>query len=254
MDMDPKIIRSGLVRAAFLLGLSLVVATCVAGGVAYKVKSLGNTISVTGSAERTITSDIVKWSGRLSRNVGVDGLKDGNTAVKADFATVLQIVHEAGVDDGQITVRPLNVYPVYGSEDPSKPYASQTRIVGYNLDQSFQVESPDVNGVTKLAQAVADRMLQSGVVFTTDSLEYYYSKLAGLKLEMLSEATANAKARAERIVTSTGASLGPLSSAGMGVFQVTAVNSTEISDYGAYDTSAIDKKVTAVARAEFLLR
>ncbi|HSD12779.1 MAG TPA: SIMPL domain-containing protein [Patescibacteria group bacterium] len=254
MEMDPKIIRSGLVRSAFLLGLGLVVSTFVAGSVAYKVKSLGNTISVTGSAERSITSDIVKWSGRLSRNVAVDGLKDGNVAVKADLATALQVVHDAGVDDGQITVRPLNVYPVYGSDEPGKPYAGQNRIVGYNLDQSFQVESPDVKGVTKLAQDVADRMLQSGVVFTTDSLEYYYTKLADLKLQMLSEATENAKARAERIVTSTGAKLGPLSSAGMGVFQVTAVNSTEISDYGAYDTSSIDKKVTAVARAEFLLR
>ncbi|MEY4745050.1 MAG: hypothetical protein RL272_995 [Candidatus Parcubacteria bacterium] len=254
MDMDPKVIRSGLVRSAFLLSLGLIVSTFVAGGVAYKVKSLGNTISVTGSAERTIVSDTVKWSGRLSRNVAVDGLKDGNAAIKADLAAALRVVHDAGVDDSQITVRPLNVYAVYGSDDPNKPYAAQNRIVGYNLDQSFQVESSDVKGVTRLAQDVADRMLQSGVVFTTESLEYYYSKLADLKLEMLSEATGNAKARADRIAASTGAKLGALSSAGMGVFQVTAVNSTDISDYGAYDTTSIDKKVTAVARTEFLLR
>lgn len=248
-----KVIRSGLVRSSLVLALGLVAATAVAGSAAYKLRSLGNTIAVTGSAERTIVSDTVKWSGRMSRTVGTDGLKDGNAAIKADLAAALKVVRDAGVQDEGITVRPLNVYAVYGSEDPSKPYGA-TKIVGYTLDQSFMVESTDVEGVTKLAQDVADRMLAEGVVFSTDSLEYFYSKLAGLKLEMLSEATANAKARAERIVSSTGGKLGPLSSAGMGVFQVTSVNSTEISDYGAYDTSTIDKKVTAVARAEFLLR
>jgi len=40
----------------------------------------------------------------------------------------------------------------------------------------------------------------------------------------------------------------------MGVFQVTSVNSTEISDYGYFDTSAIQKKVTAVVRASFSIK
>jgi hypothetical protein len=40
----------------------------------------------------------------------------------------------------------------------------------------------------------------------------------------------------------------------MGVFQITAVNSTEISDYGSYDTSSIDKKVTAIVRASYTIK
>lgn len=251
--MDLKVIRSALIVSSLILALGLVGATAVAGNFAYKMKSLGNTVAVTGSADRTITSDIVKWSGRISRNVDVAGLKDGNAAVKADLAAARKAIRDAGVTDEQVTVRPVNVYAVYGNSDPTQPYGA-TRIVGYNIEQSFQVESGDVKGVTALSQSVSDAMLASGVLFTTDSLEYYYSKLAELKLEMLAEATANAKARAERIASSTGASLGGITSAGMGVFQVTSVNSTEISDYGAYDTSAIEKKVTAVARAEFMLR
>lgn len=253
MDLDLRIVRSGVTRAALLIALGLVVATAIAAGAAYKMKSLGNTIAVTGSAERTITSDIVKWTGRISKNVGADGLKDGNAEVKKLLGDALALLKVAGVKDEEITVRPVNVYAVYGT-DEGKPYGTSSRIVGYTLDQTFLVESGDVKGVTRLAQDVADKLLDAGIVFTTDSLEYYYTKLAALKLDMLSEATKNAKDRAERIVSSTGGTLGPVSSAGMGVFQVTSVNSTEISDYGAYDTSSIDKKVTAVARAEFLLR
>lgn len=251
--MDLRVVRSGFVRAALLLSLGLVAATAIAAQAAFKVRSLGNTISVTGSAERLIASDTVKWTGRIAKNVGVDGIKDGNAELKQRLGEAVALLKAAGVKDEEITARPVNVYAVYGT-DEGKPYGTSSRIVGYALDQTFVVESSDVKGVTKLAQDVADKMLEEGVVFTTDSLEYYYSKLAALKLDMLSEATKNAKDRAERIVASTGGKLGPVSSAGMGVFQVTSVNSTEISDYGAYDTSSIDKKVTAVARAEFLLR
>ncbi|HTM68857.1 MAG TPA: SIMPL domain-containing protein [Candidatus Binatia bacterium] len=253
MDLDLRVVRSGITRAALIVSLAIVVATGIAAKTAYKMKSLGNTISVTGSAERMISSDTVKWTGRISKNVEADGLKDGNAEIKKRLADALALLKAAGVKDAEITVKPVNVYAVYGT-DEGKPYGTSSRIAGYGLDQSFVVESSDVKGVTKLAQDVADKLLEGGVVFTTDSLEYYYSKLAELKLDMLSEATKNAKDRAERIVSSTGGTLGPVSSAGMGVFQVTAVNSTEISDYGAYDTSSIDKKVTAVARAEFLLR
>jgi hypothetical protein len=37
----------------------------------------------------------------------------------------------------------------------------------------------------------------------------------------------------------------------MGVLQITAVNSTDISDSGTYDTSTIQKQVTGVVRATF---
>lgn len=242
-------LRSALVPAALVLALGLVAATGLASMAFFKAKTLGNVIEVTGSADKTITSDVVKWSGRISRTVGVDGLKSGNAAIKADFASVVDALRAAGVKDEQLTVRPVNVYPTYAS-DPN----GGSHMTGYNVDQGFLVESGDVKGVTALSHDVADKMLASGVVFTTDSLEYYYSKLAELKLQMLSDATANAKARAERIAQSTGAHLGSVRSAGMGVFQVTAVNSTEISDYGAYDTSAIEKKVTAVARTTFQIR
>jgi hypothetical protein len=40
----------------------------------------------------------------------------------------------------------------------------------------------------------------------------------------------------------------------MGVFQVTAPNSIDISDYGTYDTSSVRKQITAIVRASFTIR
>lgn len=234
---------------AAVLALGLVVCAFVIGHTLYQTRTLGNVIEVTGSAERVITSDTVKWSGRISRSTGMDGLNAGNAALKSDLAQVRAALVEAGVSEEQLNVRPTNVYPSYSSDS-----SGASRQTGYNFEQTFTVESGDVRGVTKLAADVADQMLTSGVLFNTDSLEYYYSKIGDLKLEMISEATANAKDRAKRIAESTGARLGTVRAAGLGVFQVTSVNSTEISDYGSYDTSAIEKKITAISRASFQLK
>jgi hypothetical protein len=55
------------------------------------------------------------------------------------------------------------------------------------------------------------------------------------------------------IVESTGRGLGDLRSVSVGVFQVTAPNSTEVSDYGVYDTATVQKDVTAVVNVAFAL-
>jgi hypothetical protein len=40
----------------------------------------------------------------------------------------------------------------------------------------------------------------------------------------------------------------------MGVYQITPVDSTNVSDMGVNDTSTIDKKVTAVANVTFRIK
>ncbi len=56
------------------------------------------------------------------------------------------------------------------------------------------------------------------------------------------------------LVTASGARLGSLRSVDVGVFQVTAPNSTDVSDEGDYDTSTFRKDVTAVVNVTFTLR
>ncbi|HPO83031.1 MAG TPA: SIMPL domain-containing protein, partial [bacterium] len=68
------------------------------------------------------------------------------------------------------------------------------------------------------------------------------------------EAMNDAKARAEKIAQSSGQGVGSLRSASMGVVQVLEPNSTEVSDYGSYDTSTIEKEVMVTVRATFLLK
>ncbi|MFA5340100.1 MAG: SIMPL domain-containing protein, partial [Candidatus Omnitrophota bacterium] len=70
---------------------------------------------------------------------------------------------------------------------------------------------------------------------------------------MLGMASADAKKRAERIASASGNRVGRIRSADMGVFQITPVNSTEVSDWGSNDTSSLEKKVFAVVHADFAI-
>ena len=120
------------------------------------------------------------------------------------------------------------------------------------MRQTVEVRSKDVERVAKVSRESTE-LIDAGVEFESDAPSYFYTKLDELKVEMLAKASANAKVRAESMVKATGNKIGLMRSARMGVFQITPVNSTEVSDWGVNDTSALEKKVTAVVTASFAI-
>jgi len=75
-----------------------------------------------------------------------------------------------------------------------------------------------------------------------------------LRVSLLSDAIKDAQARAAKMAEATGRKVGDLKSAASGVVQVLSSNSLEVSDYGTYDTSKINKNVMVTVRAAFGLK
>jgi hypothetical protein len=123
----------------------------------------------------------------------------------------------------------------------------------YNLTETITVSSPDVAKITAVAKDSAS-LAAGGVLISTQSLEYLYSKLPELRVSLLSAAVSDAKARASELAKSGGAKVGKLRSAASGVVQVTSPNSIDVADYGQYDTSSVDKEVMVTVKATFALR
>ena len=73
-------------------------------------------------------------------------------------------------------------------------------------------------------------------------------------VDLLKDATKDAKDRATGMLKATHNRPGKIQSVKMGVFQITPVDSTNVSDMGINDTSSIDKKVTAVANVVFRIK
>lgn len=230
---------------AVILGLSIIISAGIGSYAFYQVKSLENTLSVTGSTRVRVTSDIVRWVGVFSRNIPEDSLSKGYQQISRDLDKVLEFYKENGIDTKDLIISPVSVEKpwIYNRDAPRE----------YILRQTVELQSKDIEKITNLAKNF-QKLLDRGVIFSTQSLEYYYSKLPELRVTLLTEAMNDAKARAERIAQSTGQKVGSLKSASMGVVQVLAPNSTEVSDYGTYDTTTIEKEIMVAVRAVFVLK
>ena len=235
--------RNSFTLPAAILGAALIVTGAIATYGFFEVKTLADTISVTGSAEMNIESDVIKWNVQIVHSVDLNGLQQGNEAMQRDLESLRAFLKDQGVEDTSVTVQPYFLETMYDYQRGGMPS-------GYTLRQTVMVESSDIPKV-KAAVEAANALIAKGALITTISVEYYYSKLADLKQQILADAMADAKLRAEKIVASAGGKLGSLRSSSMGVLQVTARNSVEVADYGMYDTSVEEKKVTAVVRGEF---
>jgi hypothetical protein len=123
--------------------------------------------------------------------------------------------------------------------------------VGYQLVQSIQIESKDVESIEELSRSITE-LLNKGVAFYSDAPRYYFTGMADLKIEMIAKASEDARVRAESIAQNSGGELGDLKSAKMGVFQITGQNSTEEYSWGgAYNTSDKQKTASITMRLDY---
>lgn len=236
-----------------ILGLCIAAATIFSSVILsqgfMKVKKFSNeVIAVTGSAEKKIKSDYIVWtSGFFTRNAD---LTAAFAKLKEDLKAVKEYLADKGIKDEEITFAQVNTTVLYKKNE--KGYDTN-EIEGYKLTQGIEVKSYDIDRIDAVSRESTE-LINKGIEFISVSPEYFYTKLSDLKIEMLQKATDDAKKRAEAMAKSTGNSIGLMRSARMGVFQITPVNSYDVSWYGKNDTSSLDKKVTAVVNVEFAIK
>lgn len=241
-NLNKKIV----VKSSFIIGLSLIVSVCIFSWAFYISRNSTNALSVTGSASVDVVSDSAKFSGNFSRIVDINNLKTGYAEMSSDLLSIKSFLKNEGIDDASITI-----YPVTMSENYSNNMQTET---GYTLSQQVEVSSSDINKITQLAQDT-QKLINNDVIFSTNPVEYYYTKLPDLRVSLLSDAIKDAQARAKKMAESTGKSVGNIESAASGVVQVLSKGSiNEVSDYGTYDTSEINKTVMVTVRASFGLK
>jgi len=127
------------------------------------------------------------------------------------------------------------------------------QISGYRLSQDVSIESNEVDKIDKLSRE-ATELINEGIEINSLPPEFLYTKIGNLKVEMIGLAAQDAKQRAEQIANSTDNSIGEVRSSKMGVIQINAKNSTEVSDYGMNNTSSIDKTITVVVNMSFSIK
>ncbi len=213
-----------------------------------------HTIGATGSASVDFESDLITWSG--SFNVHADTSQEAYKKLKKDAETVREYLIDHGMKEGDefelgsvdISKRTKDIYDVNGNWVGTEPD-------GYDLYQNVKISSSQIDTVESISRDIS-ALLDKGIEFTSDSPQYYYTKLDSLKLDLIEKATKNARERIQIIADNSDAQVGKLVNSNLGVFQITATNSGT-GDYsydGAFDTYSRNKTATITVRLEYELK
>ena len=233
-----------------LVCLSLVLVFVLFFATKYAVNSLSREgISVTGSAYEIVKSD----SGKLTFDINVQAKTkaEAYNIMKKQLPVVKDYLVQKGIAAENIEVKTYNGYYTYKYNNVTRSYTNEVDY--FKLSQPMEVSSEDVNRIKELSIDIQS-LLDQGIDIGVNQASYFYSKLPELKVKLLGEATTDAKDRASTMLKATNNKVGKIQSVKMGVFQITDVDSTSVSDMGINDTSTIDKKVTAVANVVFKIK
>ncbi len=232
-------------NSRLLVGLGIVTAAFIGAYAFYQIKSLDNNLTVTGSTTKQVTSDHVKWVGVINRVVKASTLKQGYTDMARDLLNVKDFLKLKNIPENQVVIS-----PIFMDQNYDQPQGTER---SYTLRQTIEINSADVLSIGEIAKNIQP-LIEKGVIFSTQSLEFTYTKLPQERVLMLADAVKDAKSRASSLAESSGKKIGQLKSASSGVVQVMSANSTDVSDYGSYDTSKVEKNIMMTVKATFTLK
>lgn len=237
--------------SAIIFSIAIVIAAWFLGNSYVDRANPDGTISVTGAGSENFTSDLIVWEGRFSQMS--ENLETAYNQLNRDKNTVKSYLIEKGIKEENIVFNSVQT-----DEQREQKYQNGNYVgsifKGYQLTQSVKIEFNDVELIESVSREITE-LLNKGVQFNSTPPRYYYTKLADLKIEMISKATEDARVRAEKIAENSGGTLGELKSANMGVFQITGQNSGE--DYswsGAYNTADKRKTASITMRLEYEIK
>lgn len=227
--------------SAILFAAAIVIAAALLGNAYVNRNATKGSISVTGLGTTDFTSDLIVWEGSFSKEN--QNLQKAYEDLAADKVVIENYLVEKGIPSEALVFSAINSHEnTRGIYNANGNYVGQ-EFIGYVLNQTVQVESKDVEKIEKIAREVTE-LLKQDVQFYSQPPRYYYTQLADLKIEMISQATEDAHIRAEKIAENSGSKLGELLDANMGIFQITGQNSSDEYHWGGTFNTA-DKHKTA---------
>jgi len=231
-----------------ILVAGIIITAIILGSAVKNRNKTTNVITVTGLGKKDFVSDLIVWNGSFSKK-NYD-LKAAYEQLDKDRTIIRDYLLKKGVNEKEIVFSSVNLIRDF-DYSYDKEGIQHSTFTGYNLTQNVQIESNEVDKIENLSREVTE-LINMGVELYSQSPEYYYTKLAELKIEMIAAATQDARTRALEIAKNAGSDLGDLKSAGMGVFQIIAQNSSEDFSWGGtFNTYSKEKTATITMKLQY---
>lgn len=233
-----------------LLALGLIIGGWVLGS-EIKATRLGDRyVTVKGLVERNVKSDLVIWP--LTYKEAGDELGALYAKTEADKKTVLQFLSDQGIQSSEIELGIIRVVDTQANE-----YGGGTRAAHrYIVEQQITVHTSRVDQVAAAAQKTL-QLLQKGIVLGGNpgqGLAYKFTGLNAIKPDMITEATRNARAAADRFAADSGSKVGSIRTANQGVFSILPADQAGDGAEGGLGADAsLMKTVRVVTSLEYYL-
>jgi uncharacterized protein len=227
------------------VGVALVLTAKIFADTIHDARHIRDTISVTGSARKPISSDLVRWT--VSVSTEAPHAAPAARRLRRQAGEVRAFLERAGIPGAAISPS------VVTSEEQVEQLPHHRRKISYRVSQQLAVSTRKIDVVERASTGVA-ALLERGIGVYAEPLQYVSTELTDAKLDALAAATDDARRRAEILVKGLGGKLGPMRSTSLGVYQITPRDSTDVSDYGINDTSSREKDVNAVVTATFAVK
>lgn len=245
---------SAITLLGVLLSLGLIVGGWALGSEIKATRLSDRYVSVRGLAERTVKADLAIWP--LDYKEAGDDLPSVYSKTEADRKAILRFLSERGIQPTEIELGEARVVDTQANE-----YGGGNRAPHrYIIEQQITVMTSRVDQVAAAAQQTMS-LVQQGIVLDSgrgQGLAYRFTGLNSIKPDMITEATKNARAAAERFAVDAGSKVGSIRQANQGVFSILAANSggdTGDSGGGGYSNadSSLMKTVRVVTTVDYYL-
>jgi hypothetical protein len=229
------------VFAMAVLATGLVVASSV---LVKGIRRSNDTITVTGASTERITSDFADWTVEVAQSAPT--LQASYQQLQPAVERTIAFLRQQGIPPEAISRNPIKSERSDVRDSRTGALQSTT----FTTRQQIRISSPDVEKVAAVAQRIG-ALVGEGVPLTINDPAYTYTKLSDKRVDMLAKATRDARQRAREIARQAGSAIGVITQADTGSFQITVPNSTQMTGEGSYDTSTIEKDITAVMGVTF---
>lgn len=223
--------RGGTTLLGFLLALGLIIGGWVLGAQIKNTRLADRYVTVKGLVERNVKSDLAIWP--LSYKEAGNDLNSVYAKTEADKKTILDFLQQQTIQPNEIELGIVRVVDTQANE-----YGGANRAPNrYIVEQQITVRTTRVDVVANAAQKTM-QLLQKGIVLSGNpgqGLAYKFTGLNSIKPDMITEATRNARAAADRFASDSGSKVGTIRQANQGVFSILAADQGDATGQQAED-------------------
>jgi hypothetical protein len=201
-------------------------------------------VTVRGVSERNVTADLATWSVSFSHE-GAE-LAPVQRSVDQQASAIRAFFWRAGFRPDEVTDSDVSLSREQLRDREGHPVGPQKLTVS----RSIQLRTNDVMKA-RAAYARQAELLRDGVELSGTSVTYSFTRLNGLKPEMIAEATRNARQSAEQFARDSGVDVGRIKTASQGYFSVGARDGEDCGDCGSAGGSSPFQKVRVVTTIDY---